>query len=155
MFHIPCARKKQGRYKDKGQGKSDIPDPADLSPLSCRNLIGQKIQHHGCPAGIAAPSPSEDKRSEDLCDSVMDGRRFKYARKKIVPEALDLHVLPAEQAEIDQHVQTYQQLDDTSGISVFQIEQKNSKRYRRSYICKIKQIKQVVSSIAFLNFLCI
>ena len=74
----------------------------------------------------------------------MNRRRLKYSGKEIVPESLDLHVFIADQSEIDKHIQTHKQLDNTSGMSVFLYEKQHPERYRQSYVAEIKQIKQIL-----------
>ena len=65
-----------------------------------RLLMGQKIQHHRRPAGVATPAAPKQQRVEYFRHRVVDGRRLKNAEKQVVPEALDLHILTRDHAEI-------------------------------------------------------
>ena len=83
-----------------------------------RLLVGQKIQHHRRPAGVAAPAAPEQQRAEYLCYGIVDGRRFKNAEKQIVPEPFKLHILAGDHAEIQQHIAAHRQLHEVTGISL-------------------------------------
>ena len=131
-------RQKQSRHEDQGQSKGNIADPSQFLPGLCRYLIGQEIQHHRGPAGIAAPAPPEDQGAEYLCHSVMDRRGFEDACKEIIPEAFDLHIFPADQTKINQHIQADKQLDDAPGMPVFSDIQENSQRDGASDITEVK-----------------
>ena len=104
-FHISDVRQEQGGDKDQGQGKGDIPDPADLFPGLFRRFIREKVEHHRRPAGVSAPASSEEQRPEDLRYGIVYGRGFKDSGEKIIPEAFDLHVFMTDQAEVNEHIQ--------------------------------------------------
>ena len=122
---------------------ANIPDPPQLLSRLLWHLVRQEIQHHGRPAGISAPSASENQRPEYLCYGIMDGCRLKYTCEEIVPESLDLHVFVTNQAEIDQHVQTDKQLNDAPGMPVFFDEQEDAQRNGHADIAEIEQIEQI------------
>ena len=109
-----------------------------------RLLIWQKIQHHGRPAGVAAPAAPEQKRAEDLRNGVVDGCRFKNAEKQIVPEALDLHILVGDHAKVQQHIAAYRQLHEMPGVAFPGSKERRPQGEAAAYVTEIQQIKQVV-----------
>ena len=109
-----------------------------------RLLVGQKIQHHRRPAGVAAPAAPEQQRAEYLCYGIVDGRRFKNAEKQIVPEALDLHILAGDHAEIQQHIAAHRQLHEVTGISLPGGEEHRPRCEAAAYVAEIQQVEQVV-----------
>ena len=74
----------------------------------------------------------------------MDGRRFEDTGEQIVPEPFDLHILHADQSQVDQHIQADQQLYDAAGMFVFSDEQEGPQRDRTADITEVKQIEDVV-----------
>ena len=74
----------------------------------------------------------------------MDRCCLEYTSKKIIPEAFDLHVLAADQAQIHQHIQTYQKLYDASGILVLPDKQKDSQGNGASDVTEVKQIEDII-----------
>ena len=74
----------------------------------------------------------------------MDRRRLKNAGKQVIPKALDLHILIADQAEIYQHIQAYKKLHDPPGVLMTPHKQENSKSQRTAYVAEIQQIEKVV-----------
>ena len=74
----------------------------------------------------------------------MDGRRFKSTEEQIVPEALDLHILAGDHAEIQQHVASHRQLHKMPGVSFPGGEQRRPQCKTAAYVTEIQQIKQVV-----------
>ncbi len=74
----------------------------------------------------------------------MYGRGFKYARKKIVPKSLDLHVLPAYKTEVYEHIQTNQKLDYAPCMFVFPDEQEYSQRNGQTDIAEVEKIEQII-----------
>ena len=89
---------KQCADKYDGKRKHNIADPSNLLSRLFGHLVRQEIKYHGGPAGISAPSSSENKRSEDLRYRVMNRCSFENAGKKIIPEAFDLHVFALNKA---------------------------------------------------------
>ncbi len=143
-FDISGSDQKQRGNENKRSSKCDIPDPSDLFTGILRDLIRKKIEHHGRPTGISAPSPSEQQRAEYFGDCIMDRRRFKYSGEKIIPEALYLHILITDKSKIDQHVKADQQLHDAPGIFIFPDEQEYPQRYGQADIAEIEKIKQII-----------
>ena len=137
-------RKEQRRDEDQRQGKGDIPDPSQFLTRRGGYFPGKKIQHHRRPAGIAAPAASEQEGPEDLCHRIMDRRGLKNTGEQVIPEALELHIFIADKTEIDQHIQAYKQLDDTSGMRVFPDVQKHAQSNGTSDVAEVEKIKNVV-----------
>lgn len=84
LLQICNLHQKQSGHQRKRQSKHHIAQKPKffLSGL-LRLLVGQKVQHHGCPAGISAPATPEQQRTEDLRHGVVDGRRFKNTEEQI------------------------------------------------------------------------
>ncbi len=82
------ADKKGATAQTRGNGGSRA------APAALRRLKGQKVEHHGRPAGVTAPAAPEKERPEKLRHRIVDDRRLKYAQEKIIPKTLDLHVFP-------------------------------------------------------------
>ena len=137
-------QEEQCRYEREGQSKGDIPQETQLLPFFWRPFVGQQVQNHCCPAGIAAPAPSKEHRAENLCHGVVNGCCLEYAGEQVIPEALDLHVFIADEAQIDQHIQPDQQLRYASCMAVFVFKQSKANGNGYAYIAEIEQIKQVV-----------
>lgn len=136
-------RQKQRTDKKERCGESDIPDPTDFPAGLFRDFVGQEIQDHRRPARIAAPSAPEDQRSEDLGYGVMNRRCLEDAREQVIPEALDLHVFPTDQAEIDQHIQTDEQLYDAPGVRIIPDKEKHPQGHGTPDIAEVKKVKNV------------
>ena len=74
----------------------------------------------------------------------MDRCGFEHTVEKVIPESFYLHVFVADGAEINEHIQTDEELYDTSGMSVLLYIQKDPEGYGQSDIAEIKKIEQVV-----------
>ena len=98
------------------RAKDDIAHEAPAPPRSLRRFEWQQVEHHGCPAGIAAPAAPENKRAEELGDGIVYDRCLKNAQEEIVPEALYLHILPADEAQVHEHIQADGKLHDVTGV---------------------------------------
>ena len=90
------AQQKQGGDEAKGGGEDDIAYPPNAFSGPGGGLVGQEIQHHGGPAGIAAPAPPENQRPKDFGNGIVNGGSGEAAAEQIVPKALQLHVFPAD-----------------------------------------------------------
>ena len=118
LLQICDLHQKQSGYQRQRQCEHHIAEKAQFSfPRLLRLLVGQKVQHHGCPAGVPTPAAPEQQRAENLCHGVVDGCRLKGAEKQVVPEALDLHILAGDHAEIQQHIAADCQLHKMPGIA--------------------------------------
>ena len=117
LLQVRGFHQKEARHQRQRQGEHDIAQHTQpfFSRL-LRLLVGQEVQHHGRPAGIAAPVAPEQQRPEDLRHRVVDGRRLKYAEEQIVPEPLDLHILVGDHAKVQQHIAAHRQLHEMAGI---------------------------------------
>lgn len=135
--------KKEARHKQEGKRKYDVTDEAQFPARRLRDFIRQKIQHHRRPAGVPAPAAPEDQRPENLRHSVMDRRRLKNAGKQVVPKALDLHILIADQSEIYQHIQAHKKLYDPPSVLVAPQKQEDPKSQRTTYVTEIQQIEKI------------
>jgi len=136
--------KKQENNEQEGSNESDISDPSDLFPGMLRNFIWKKIQYHSRPAGIPAPASAEQQRAENLRNRIMDRGCLEYTCEQIIPEALDLHILVADQSQIDKHVQPHEQLHNTPGVPVFFDEKEQPQRYGNADITEVEEIKKIV-----------
>ena len=134
----------QSCNKSQGKSKDDIPDPPYLLPWLLRHFIRQEVQNHRSPAGIAAPSASENQRSEYLCHGIVDSRSFEDTREQVIPKSLYLHVLVADKSQIDQHISTYKKLDYASGMLVPADEQEHSQSNRAPDVAEVEEIENVV-----------
>ena len=136
---------KQAGHQRQRQRKHHIAQNAKpiLSWL-LRLLVGQKIQHHGRPARVAAPAAPEQQRAEDLRHGVVDGRRLKGAEEQVVPEALNLHILAGDHTEVQQHIAPDRQLHEASGIALPGGEERRPQRETTADIAEIQQIKEVI-----------
>ena len=94
--------------------------------------------------GIAAPASAKQQWTEDFRHSVVDRRSLKNADEQIVPKTFDLHILPANQAKVDQHIQTDQKLHNATGVPVLFYKQKHAQRNGAADIAEIKKIEGVV-----------
>ena len=142
MRHL---HQKQPGHQCQGQHEHHIAENAQLFLARLlRLLVGQKVQHHGRPAGVAAPAAPEQQRAKDLRHRVVDGRRLKNAEKQIVPEALDLHILAGDDAEIQQHVAPDRQLHKMPCIAFSGSEQCRPQCEAAAYVAEVQQIKQIV-----------
>ena len=111
--------KEQCCNKDQRSRKGDIPDPSYFSSRLFWHFVGQKIQHHSCPAGISAPSASKYQRSEYFGYGIMYCCSLKHACEQIIPESLDLHIFVTYQPKIDKHVQTDKKLNNAPCVLIF------------------------------------
>lgn len=93
------------------------------------HFVGQKIQHHSCPAGISAPSASKYQRSEYFGYGIMYCCSLKHACEQIIPESLDLHIFVTYQPKIDKHVQTDKKLNNASCVLIFLIYKKHQVKW--------------------------
>jgi hypothetical protein len=79
----------------------------------------------------------------------MDGGCLKDAGEQVIPEAFDLHILPADQAKIHQHIQSDQQLDDAPRILIFLDIQEDSERDGAPDVAEVEKIKKIVLLLLF------
>ena len=79
-------------------------------------LVGEEVEDHGGPAGIATPTAPEEERPEDFSDEIMKHTCAHHTGEQVIPKTLNLHVFPAYQSEKDQHISAYAKLDEFSGI---------------------------------------
>ena len=145
LLQVRNFHQEQPGHQRQRQGEHGIAQHAQFffSRL-LRLLVGQKVQHHGRPAGIAAPAAPEQQRPEDLRHRVVDGRRLKYAEEQVVPEALDLHILVGDHAEVQQHIAAHRQLYEVAGIAFPGGKQRRPQSEADSDIAEIQQIEQIV-----------
>ena len=143
-LQIPHAGDEQHRHKDKGRGKGDITDKAQFPARLLRLSVRQKVKQHRSPARISAPASSEHQRPEYFRNSVMDRSSFKHSGKEIVPEALDLHILPAYKSKVDQHICTDEKLRESSRVPVLFCKQKQRHCQHRADVAEVDKIKQIV-----------
>ena len=145
LLQIRGLHQEQAGNQRQRQYKHHIAQSAQLflSRL-LRLLVGQKIQHHRRPAGVAAPAAPEQQRAEYLCYGIVDGRRFKNAEEQIVPKALDLHIFTGDHAEIQQHIAAHRQLHEVTGISLPGGEEHRPRCEAAAYVAEIQQVEQVV-----------
>ena len=134
----------QRRHKDKRRREYEIPYPSDALSWLLGRLVGQKVQHHRGPAGITAPSPPEQQRPENLSHRIVDRRRFKHAGKQVIPEPFDLHILPADQPQIHQHIQPHQELHRLPRVPVIAGVQEHSQRQRNPDVTEVEQVEQII-----------
>ena len=106
----------QQEDQDEGECKHDVTDEAEFLPRTLGLFVRKQVENHGGPATIAAPTPTEEQWSEDFSDGIVQHACTYHSRKKIVPEALNLHVFLADQAEENQHVGADAELDELPGI---------------------------------------
>lgn len=142
-FQISHMAQEKRAHKKERSGKRDMADEPDLFPWGLRDFVRQKIQDHRGPAGVAAPATAKQQRPKDLGDGIMDRGGLKHAGEQIVPEPFDLHVLLANQAEINQHVQADQKLHDPAGMLVVEQKKKKAQRDRGADIAEIQKIEQI------------
>lgn len=71
--------------------------------------VQQEVEHHHRPTRPAAPRAAEQHRPDDLRHRIVDDRAREIARQQVEEEALDLHVLPREQAQEAEHVAAHQE----------------------------------------------
>ena len=109
-------KSKQQNDKYERSGKNKVADHAPAPARGSRFLEREQIQNHRSPAGIAAPPTPKDQRAKNFCNGIMNGRRFKYAEEKIVPKSFDLHIFPAKNPQVDEHIHADCKLDYIPGI---------------------------------------
>ena len=73
----------------------------------------------------------------------MNGGGGEAAAEQIVPEALQLHIFPAEDPQISQHVRTNQQLGDPPGLGNTAEEEKHPKCQGNADVAEIQKIEYV------------
>jgi hypothetical protein len=73
----------------------------------------------------------------------MNRRRLEDAREQVIPETLDLHIFPTDQAKIDQHIQTDEQLYDAPGVRIIPDKEKHPQRHGTPDIAEVKKVKNV------------
>ena len=71
----------------------------------------------------------------------MNSRRFKSAEKQIVPEALDLHILAGDDAEVEQHIAAHRQLHEMAGIALPGGKERRSESKAGSDVAEIQQVE--------------
>ena len=139
LLQICNLHQKQPGHQCQRQDKHHIAQSAQLflSRL-LRLLVGKKVQHHRRPTGVAAPAAPKEQRPEDLCYRIVDGRRFKNAEEQIIPEALDLHILAGDDAEIQQHIAAHRQLHEMPGILFPGGKERRSQRKTATNVAEIQ-----------------
>ena len=145
LLQVRSFHQEQARHQCQRQGEHDIAQHAQLflSRL-LRLLVGQEVQHHGRPAGIAAPAAPEQQRPEDLRHGVVNGRRLKYAEEQVIPEPLDLHILVGDHAEVQQHIAAHRQLYEMAGVAFPGGKQRRPQSEAGSDVAEIQQVEQIV-----------
>ena len=145
LLQICDLHQKHPGHQYQGQNEHHIAKNTNffLSRL-LRLLIGQKIQHHGRPAGISTPTTPEQQRSKYFYYRVVDSRSFKNTEEQIVPEALNLHILVGDHAEVQQHIAADRQLHKMPGIAFPGSKECRPQCEAAAYVTEIQQIKQVV-----------
>ena len=143
-FQIADMTEEERRHQSEGQREHDVTEHSESLSRLLRLLIGQKVEDHRRPACVTAPAASENQRSEYLGDRVVNGRRFKHAGKKIIPEALDLHILIAHYAEIDQHIGTDRELHEPSRVLPAAGEERQSDGNAGADVAEIEKIEDIV-----------
>ena len=114
MCHL---HQKQPGHQRQRQKKHHIAKEAQLFfSWLLRLIVGQKVQHHSCPAGVTAPATPKKQRSENFCNRVVDSCCFENAEKQVVPEPFDLHIFTGNHAKVQQHIAAHRQLDEMPGI---------------------------------------
>ena len=61
----------QQKDKDERQSKHDVTDEAEFLPRTLGLFVRKQVENHGGPATIAAPTATEEQRSEDFSDGIM------------------------------------------------------------------------------------
>ena len=145
LLQICNLHQKQPGHQRQRQNEHPIAQNAKpiLSWL-LRLLVGQEIQHHRRPAGVAAPSAPKEQRAENFRYRIVDGRCLKGAEEEVVPEALDLHILAGDHTEVQQHIAPDRQLHEASGIALPGGEERRPQRDTAADIAEIQQIKEVI-----------
>ena len=142
MCHL---HQKQPGHQRQRQKKHHIAKEAQLFfSWLLRLIVGQKVQHHSCPAGVAAPATPKKQRSENLCNRVVDSCCFENAEKQVVPEPFDLHIFTGNHAKVQQHIAAHCQLDEMPGIPFPGGKQCRSKPKAGSDVAEIQQIEKIV-----------
>ena len=106
-------------------------------------LEGEQVERHCRPAGIAAKAAPKDERPENLRHGVVDGSGLENAEEEVIPESLDLHVLPPEHAQIDQQVQPDKPLHGVARPLLPLRIQRHARGQPSADIEEIKEIKGV------------
>ena len=106
-------------------------------------LVGQKVENHSRPAGVAAPAPTEEQRPEYFGDGVMQNARPRHAGKQVVPKTFNLHVLLANQSEEDEHVGAHAKLDELPGVFLFRRYQHTAHPDAGADVSEVEQEEQV------------
>ena len=125
--------------------KYDVADEPQLSSWTLRLLVRQQVENHGRPAGIAAPAPTEEQRSEYLGNGVMQNARPRHTGKQVVPEPFNLHVLLANQPEEDEHVGAHAKLDELPGVFLLRRHQQATHPDAGADVGEVEQEEQVAS----------
>ena len=142
MCHL---HQKEPGHQRQRQKKHHIAKDAQLFfSWLLRLIVGQKVQHHSCPAGVAAPATPKKQRSENLCNRVVDSCCFENAEKQVVPEPFDLHIFTGNHAKVQQHIAAHCQLDEMPGIPFPGGKQCRSKPKAGSDVAEIQQIEKIV-----------
>ena len=133
----------QQENKHKRTCEHDVSDVSQLFSWTLRLLIGQQVENHGRPAGVAAPATTEEQRSEYLGNGVMQNTRPHHAGKQVVPESFNLHVLLAYQTEEDEHVGAHTKLDELPGVFLFRRHQQAAHPDAGADVGEVEQEEQV------------
>ena len=134
LFNVLDMQQEKTADKNQGTDKNNISNKFPFPAGSFRRLERQQIKDHGCPAGIAAPAPSEDEWAKDFGHGIVNGGGFKNTQEQIIPEAFNLHVLMLKKAEIAQHIKSNGKLNDMAGIFLFAGKEKKSDGNGRAYV---------------------
>ena len=123
--------------------KHNVSDETQLLSGTLWLFVGQQVENHGRPAGIAAPAPTEKQRSEDFGDEVVDRCSTKNTGSQIEPEALNLHVLLAYKAKEDKHIQTDGKLNKLSCVFLSRRTQSHSDADANADIGEVQQEEEI------------
>ena len=143
LFHVLGLHQEKYRHIDKGCCKGDVSEEPQLFPRCLRYFVGQKIQNHGCPAGVAAPPPSKDQWTEDFGHCVVDGSCFKNAEEQVIPKSFNLHILVGENTEVQQHIAAHRPLHELPGVAFSRSKQRRAYSKASPDVAEIQQVEQV------------
>ena len=134
---------KEHPYKNQGEHEHDVPKESQLGPFVLRMFVGQQVKNHRRPAAITAPSPSEKQRPEYLGDKIVERRPAKDSGDHIEPKTFNLHILLADQAEENQHVESDGKLDELPRIFLLRRRQSRSNTNANADIGEVQQEEEV------------
>lgn len=125
------------------EGEHDVTYEANAASRPGGLLVRQQVEDHGRPAGIATPSAAEEQWAEDLGDGVVQHAGSHHPREEVVPEALQLHILTAYQAQEDKDIGTYGKLHELARILPSRCQQGRADAQTASDIGEVEQEEQV------------